>query len=161
SAKTNRAMQLCQGKTTFKDLQALARGCLMIPTERLDWTKQFVTGLCKAFEKLQKMPELHYPRKELFHLRDFVYLLKFLPRGKKDPFSPQRLYHGLQRNFNGVPKQTFDEIVKLFFTEIQEAIGPDRKFRIPTNTQSYLSILKESINDRLLDGEDPNHAPFR
>jgi hypothetical protein len=77
AAKTNRAVQLLQSETSEEALFALAFGSLT----GLQSPPRFVTnrftcilrGLCKAFSEVNRFADT---KKDLFHLRDFVLMLR-------------------------------------------------------------------------------------
>lgn len=162
AAKTNRAIQLCQSDTKREDLKALCLGCLMLENECTDKQTQTIEALCESFEQVNK--QLSASKKGgLFHLRDFVYFLRMLKRNQKrynnDVLHRDNIYYCLQRNFSGVPSADFSNILKLFFECINKRLGT--RDPIPEQKQSYLQIVRDSINDRLMPEENPNGAPFR
>jgi E3 ubiquitin-protein ligase RNF213 len=158
AAKTNRALMLHQPSTSYEDLERLAKGCLDLKNNSKKQQKIIVAlinsylGLgTDEFEKYSNIP------KDFFQLRDFIYFLRSLRR--KVDLTPENIYHSLQRNFNGVSKECFLKLIELFFKNLNESLK--EPFEIPKNIKPYLSILKESIDDYLEKGEDPNLSPFR
>jgi hypothetical protein len=88
----------------------------------------------------------------LFHLRDFVYLMRFLR--KKCTFTthfvltPEVLLRGLQRNFNGINATDFNQLVKLFFDNVNKVLDAqdEPKWAIPANLT--IDTFVELIQDR-------------
>eukprot|EP01118_Nematostelium_gracile_P019435 TRINITY_DN9005_c0_g1_i1.p1 TRINITY_DN9005_c0_g1~~TRINITY_DN9005_c0_g1_i1.p1 ORF type:complete len:134 (+),score=23.44 TRINITY_DN9005_c0_g1_i1:227-628(+) len=85
--------------------------------------KQTTFLICsRAFKSVNQFADT---RSNLFHLRDFVYFLRYLRKhGSKDAIyvdvTPDLLLKAIQRNFNGVSPESFDKIVGLFFDEVQK-----------------------------------------
>ena len=80
AAKTNRAVQLVQSETSKEVLFALAYGLLtgqhvpakVIPTPFV----RILKGVCTAFSMINAFAAS--TKEELFHLRDFVLMLRYL-----------------------------------------------------------------------------------
>ena len=128
-------------------------------------------GLCNAFERCNEFTDTM--RKGMFHLRDFVYLLRYLHKHCKPAhteservhLTPAALLQGLERNFNGLRRREFQEMVGMWFNEINDRLRSERldPWPLPREQQfrSSLALLKESLADRVADGENPNMASFR
>ena len=108
--------------------------------------------------------------KHLFHMRDFVYLLRYLRResmgqgsGRGGPtinIQADHLLKGLRRNFNGLTPTCFEKLVALFFEKIRDA-GAE-KFERPKDCLPHtLQTLREAFADRLQERENPSHSAFR
>jgi len=128
-----------------------------------------VEGCCIAFKQINDL--VSEWRKDLFHLRDFVYFLRYLRKHGKDHSSDQyidakQILKGILRNFNGVPAHILSKIVTLFFNEIKAA---GRRYRDahyadfdPSRYKiSTLDLINSSVEDKVGDNEDPNQAAFR
>eukprot|EP01114_Cavostelium_apophysatum_P014001 TRINITY_DN3512_c0_g1_i9.p1 TRINITY_DN3512_c0_g1~~TRINITY_DN3512_c0_g1_i9.p1 ORF type:complete len:5234 (+),score=1501.00 TRINITY_DN3512_c0_g1_i9:231-15932(+) len=175
AAKTNRALQLFQSSPSHADLTTLAIGCIFGNSSRSkpsEKNRAVIEGLCKAFEKSNDYSV--NTRKEMFHLRDFVYLLRYLRKhctvgADNFEITPEKLIRGLQRNFNGIREDDFKSLVSMFFDAINESLDhfgqPDHnhiKFNENAlSSFSSLDLIRESLEDRLEPGENPNIASFR
>ena len=125
-----------------------------------------VEGCCSAFKQVNDLVKGY--RENLFHLRDFVYFLRFLRKYGKRRVSdlyidPRQILFAISRNFNGVPAEILSQIVDLFFKEIKAAERRSRdqhykEFNFKEEKVSTLDILKESINDKVGEDEDPNQG---
>jgi hypothetical protein len=193
AAKTNRAVQVLQMKTSFQDLVALSEGCFLGITaeqaaeRRYDRAYRFqcevIRGLCRAFDKVNSLLDTH---KSLFHLRDFVFMLrKFREQClvSEEDVAPTSagLLKALKRNFNGVQPHEFQKIVDLFFKVDlngpglqngrdlthrwpgwQEVNRGEVRLEKPKDMDlAALPALREAVRDRVAKGANPNHAPFR
>jgi E3 ubiquitin-protein ligase RNF213 len=181
AAKTNRCVQLMQINSSMEDLKALATGCLCPrdgnkPKAAL---RQTIEGLCIAFLKCNEEGILadiplqaqgDNKEKHLFHIRDLVYLLRFLKRAASErgadyadlEITEDMLLAGLRRNFNGLSSRGFTRLVQLFFKEIQAA--GRQSFKIPDEVgcrPNTLETLREALRDRVKKGDNPSHSAFR
>eukprot|EP00727_Mastigamoeba_balamuthi_P014126 m51a1_g9336 hypothetical protein (4370) ;mRNA; r:36058-55372 len=190
AAKTNRAIMVLQSKPSQDDLLSLARGCIFgskYASQTAAWQTQsaqqsriplteransLVSALCSAYQKVNSLveaPTSSNPKQDesgMFHLRDFVYFLRFLGRacnsGGNVEIRPDAIAASLQRNFGGVDRETFSKIVELFFSEIggvlsQEHLRPSASVL----ERGTVETLRDSLNEVISDTEDPNTAPFR
>jgi len=132
-------------------------------------TNFIIGGFCSAFIKINSLVQDY--RENLFHLRDFVYFLRYLRKhGKKDDyeahFDPKEILKSILRNFNGVPSHIMEKIIQLFFDEIKQSYGnqyyyPYKDFKWSEHMPPTLDLIKESIDDKMDADENPNHAAFR
>eukprot|EP01088_Endostelium_zonatum_P014249 TRINITY_DN3042_c0_g1_i1.p1 TRINITY_DN3042_c0_g1~~TRINITY_DN3042_c0_g1_i1.p1 ORF type:complete len:4305 (+),score=884.29 TRINITY_DN3042_c0_g1_i1:1356-12917(+) len=173
AAKTNRGLQIYQSSTSKDDLKALASGCLYGQT--LDEIKeravvripQQMDALCRAF--LQSNDFSKDVRPEVFHLRDFVYLLRYIRQHSKYALQDYRidptvLLRALLRNFNGIPEANLEKLIHNWYRELGNAHGakdpnwaPPPKSRFATAT----NLLKESLSERVRPGDNINTSAFR
>jgi len=170
AAKTNRALQVVQSEPSNDDLRALTRGCLYPHgTPLTDVQRAIVEGLCKAFTDIKSERVFAKSNGEqMFHLRDFIYFLRYLRKHSQSvddrdfELSGDVLLRALQRNFNGIAAESFEKLVQLFFASIDEQHHAPN-LQLPTHLPivSNLAPLRESLADRLRDGENPNTAAFR
>eukprot|EP01080_Neovahlkampfia_damariscottae_P009915 gene9915-2237_t len=163
AAKTNRTLHLQQEESTEEDLKCLAKGILR--QKNIDG---FIDGLISAYFKVNTIvknidPYLRKPLKsdsskcDFFQLRDFVFLLRLL--AETSNFSNENVYYCLQRHFNGVSVECFEEITNNFFNEFQKR---DNSYSIPSKKKSHIDVLKESINRNYhSESSDPNQSSFR
>ena len=114
AAKTNRAVSLFRPEAPREDLETLARGCLCDTPEKpppeLRKDMDIVASFCPAYEALMKNPKFC----SFFGLRDFIHFISYLRRKRMEMLSPQLVMEALERNFNGVNKEDFVYICKLF-----------------------------------------------
>eukprot|EP00727_Mastigamoeba_balamuthi_P014233 m51a1_g9432 hypothetical protein (4159) ;mRNA; f:408019-433718 len=180
AAKTNRAIVVLQSRPSQDDLLSLARGCIFgsayVPQtaaeNKTERDNSLISALCSAYQRVNSVVEAQMSNTQrqgesgMFHLRDFVYFLRFLRRacnsGGNVEIRPDAIVASLQRNFGGVDKETFSKIVDLFFDEIgralpQEHLGPSA----PARERGTVETLSESLGEVISDTEDPNTAPFR
>jgi hypothetical protein len=100
---------------------------------------------------------------DLFHLRDFIYFLRFIGResirGTWFELTPDVMLQSLQRNFGGVSVQQFERVVALFFREVNEMLRPfGTEWALPKAVASrkVVEVLRESLSETLTDTDDPN-----
>ncbi|KAL6077130.1 Replication factor C small subunit [Balamuthia mandrillaris] len=184
AAKTNRALQLFQSAPSHNDLRALAAGCVCGShggrngrVRRKGGSQEdglsplnasILDALCKAFERSNEFAEKTCPN--LFHLRDFVYLLRFLRKhctsqGEDFQLTREALLMGLQRNFNGIDGESHRRLIRMWFHEVNKALQThgDLAWAFPSDIewQSCIPLLEQSLGERLEKGENPNTAAFR
>ncbi|KAH3762622.1 AAA+ ATPase [Pelomyxa schiedti] len=179
-AKTNRTLMLLQSEPPPDDLVTLAQGCIFDnDTEISGLCKEFLRALCVAYQDATLMKfGSKYPSR-FFHLRDFVYFLRFLrkhsvmQRATGSPIfqmSREVVLHGLKRNFGGLEKAQFSKLVEMFFDRINVALARFRELLWNASTldergavvqSTDIPMIRESLAERLLDSDDPNTAPFR
>ena len=167
AAKTNRALQLLQSEPSSNDFIALATGCIFGETNVISPKNNAIIGaLCESYKQcsrftttLSKKKNDEESSRSMFHLRDFVYFLRYIRKHSRIggsanfELTPQVLLRGLQRNFNGIMKEEFQSLVFLFFKNINNAL--DRlgltDWEIPNSlyTTTSIDLLKESLSDNL------------
>jgi uncharacterized membrane protein len=163
-AKTNRTLQVLQSVPSEDDLLLLAKDCLfesraggvyqMTPVE-----SAIIEGSRLAYSILATRTDLSMK----YQLRDFVYFLRALRntcRSNLGDFemTSQKLMNAILRNFGGLsePREQW-EIVRLFFTEINQKIDIGTPFTLPSFNISPTQILRESVKDTIpLDELNPN-----
>ncbi|CAF2933300.1 unnamed protein product [Rotaria sp. Silwood2] len=160
AANANRMVCIYRSLPSEEDQQVLAYGCLGLEinpqqsryaTTRLE---KIISGLCQGYRCILTCP--HIPK--IFHDRDFIYMLRELrfdlPTTSDDQttaisgITPISLLHALEDNFNGIDKVEFKELVKIFFTSVQEQCSD---FQLPLEEENHQiyrnipSILRESM----------------
>ena len=206
AAKTSRMAMVVQSRPGAADLRELAWGSICgcdasgnvrreaalgaIPYAEAERIKGAVEALCAAYEELTGSGSSgeskgegwakYAPVPDYFHLRDFVYMLRYIGREHRKMerfygFTPAIIARALRRNFGGAASEAqFKAVLGLFFERLRQCLrrfdspagngidwscppGCVRKLRATT-----LDALRESIVDEhVADGEDPNTAPFR
>jgi len=171
AAKTNRTLQVMQSEPSGEDLRALTQGCLypQVAQYMTEQQRAIVDGLCSAFASVKDNRMFAKPNGEdMFHLRDFIYFLRYLRRfsqlidDQSFELTGPMLLRALQRNFNGIAAEPFETLVQVFFASMNaQPHAPN--IELPSNSPvvSNIAPLRESLNDRLQDGENPNMAAFR
>ena len=112
--------------------------------------EQLVDGLCDSYMQCNQFAvhTLH----NFFHLRDFVYLLRYLRKmwfTDEDEFlpNPMALLRGLQRNFNGILPDDFQKLVDLFFSEVNQRLIAREfvEWEIPENlnTDTFVELIED------------------
>ena len=100
-------------------------------------------SLCEAYLKCQRFAQA--TRKDFFHLRDFVYFLRFLglhaTRGNKFELTASVLLEGLQRNFNGIPHADFEKLVKDFFEKMHSSSWASPE-TVPGYHNTFVELMK-------------------
>lgn len=125
AAKTNRAASLFRPQASRDELVTLAKGCLCDTPDRpppeLRKDMEIVASFCPAYEALMAKPRFA----RFFGLRDFINFISYLRRKRLEMLSPQLVMEALERNFNGVSKEDFHFICKLFLRAVsrQSAIN--------------------------------------
>ena len=118
AAKTNRAVSLYRPEASQDDLVTLAKGCLCntpdSPPPELKKDMEIVASFCPAYEALMNRRKL----KRFFGLRDFIHFISYLRRKRLTMMSPQLVMEALERNFNGVSREDFQYISKLFLRAV-------------------------------------------
>lgn len=118
AAKTNRAVSLFRPEATRDELTTLAKGCLCEtpdkPPPELWKDMGIVANFCTPY--LTLMSKEKFSR--FFGLRDFINFISYLRRKRKDMLDPQLVMEALERNFNGVSKEDFEYICKLFLRAV-------------------------------------------
>eukprot|EP01105_Mastigella_eilhardi_P018255 TRINITY_DN4218_c1_g1_i5.p1 TRINITY_DN4218_c1_g1~~TRINITY_DN4218_c1_g1_i5.p1 ORF type:complete len:4438 (+),score=1224.04 TRINITY_DN4218_c1_g1_i5:2312-15625(+) len=167
AAKTNRAVLLLQSAPSPSDLNELAAGCIFNGAVEPgnERRARALRALCAAYEKANALA----PVPGLFHLRDFIYFLRYIGRenrGSACGVSPDVVVRSLQRNFGGLDEASFKKLARSFFAELDKQLRTfgDHQWQ-PDNADTYikstLHVLRESINEKIQDESDPNTAPFR
>ena len=106
---------------------------------------------------------------EFFHLRDFVYLLRYLGRVESrrgDITSADTLVAALRRNFGGVCERRFKAIVGIFLDAMEREIPgycrpTTAELEEVLNRNTITEALRESLSERIERLDDPNTAPYR
>uniref|UniRef100_A0A0G4IBB0 Uncharacterized protein n=1 Tax=Chromera velia CCMP2878 TaxID=1169474 RepID=A0A0G4IBB0_9ALVE len=186
AAKTNRTFQVLQSEASSQDLLALAQGCLL---SRLDMVRaqmgddqtirdrkkrlaQQIEGLCNAYLRSNGLCGT-----KMFHLRDFIYLLRMLrrqviqrddaeeedgPRLQEIPeIEKRQLLRALRRNFNGIPPEKFAILAHSWLVHCQLAEEGDFDPQDPALQPRVIETLRLALNDTLPPDIEPNHCPFR
>ena len=190
AAKMNRVLQLIQFPTSNEDLYNLTAGSLFNITKNkikeLKAEADIVQKICEAYEETLKITQIHGLKGSFFQLRDFILFLRYLRNQKSKKSSKNhddldeinknssessfqlqrdRLLKALERNFNGVERNLFREIVTLWFNKLNQVFKKHNfpLFSIPTSEEysSTLSLLQENLEYRIKPYEDPNIAPYR
>eukprot|EP00047_Mylnosiga_fluctuans_P001195 m.218044 g.218044 ORF g.218044 m.218044 type:complete len:3593 (-) comp10156_c0_seq3:222-11000(-) len=111
-----------------------------------------------AADEAQSLPSARH----LFHIRDFVYLLRYLrKRGGGSGVhgdvvvTSKLILDGLRRNFNGLLPRQFSALVGMFLGNCQ--LDPLSEDPLPCT----LHTLTEALCDRVKPGENPSHSAFR
>jgi len=177
AAKTNRCLYLRRKGfgDEFEDLKLLALSSTKITEKQDDMDNlrsiAVLEGICRAYLKLV---EDESPFKSTFHLRHFLYCVRYLaPFDKTLNTSPQRIAEAISRNFGGLDQQQFeDKIAKIFFEEIRKSLEEKgvrekaKEYTYPLKSWSYDAVgsieesIKGSRDDCGKEGFDPNiHAP--
>ena len=123
-----------------------------------DKHKNILKALCDSYRDCNKFAK--YSDEDtshtFFHLRDFVYLMRYLraacTSGDTVVLSSHSLLRGLQRNFNGIQAHQFEKLVEFFFTNVNkklEAFG--EYWEIPDNL--HTDTFVELIRDRCVTSE--------
>jgi hemicentin len=119
AAKTNRAVSLFRPEAPRNDLETLARGCLCPTPEKpppeLKKDMDIVASFCLAYEAIMKDSRFS----SFFGLRDFIHFISYLRRRRMEMLSPQLIMEAVERNFNGVSKEDFNSICKLFLRVVR------------------------------------------
>lgn len=109
----------------------------------------FVEALCSAF--LQSNQFSKHTLHELFHVRDFVYLVRYLHKkwfsgGQFSP-SPAVLLRGLQLNLNGILPEDFEKLVAVFFAETNKQLAAHHlpEWDVPMNieTDTFVELIED------------------
>ena len=103
-----------------------------------------------------------------FHLRDFVYLLRYLGREvaeHRNPADPAVLVRALQRNFGGTRKALFKAMVAIFADAIVRSKSSGSvtvdDYAAALENSSVIEALRASLNECIPDEKNPNSTPFR
>jgi len=165
AAKTNRCAQVLLPHVGFDDLVALAKGLLVDkegrPISNEQTLDRLSRGVCEAFTKIRETRKWR-----VFDLRDLVYLLRDIRQQilSAQPLGGPIIYHALARNFNGVTTDEFQNIVSLFFEEINQSFQKSElvRLQVPIQQPTLVEIVRESIEQTLMvQEEDPSQAPHR
>ena len=119
AAKTNRAVSLFRPSPSSEDLVNLAKGCLCTnpdnPPPTIRQAIETVTRFCAPYEEIMARENF----KTFFGLRDFIHFISYLRRKKHSMLSPQLVMEAVERNFNGVKEQYFQQICELFLQAVR------------------------------------------
>ena len=161
SANQNRMVTVLRSVATLDDLVTLSLGCIGRESEGSDLNNaRFMEGVCRGFLDLiaNDRPEI----KQMFHYRDLVYLFRYIYcRRKEDPTlvaDGKLLLQALERNFNGVHLDVFQDIVETFLTAVREKMC--NSFLSNVVGSDYRSIV-DILCSALPQSRDPsgNHIP--
>jgi hypothetical protein len=146
AANSNRGVNVFRSMPSLLSLQTLAMGCLCDDPEDppldIQAHKHQIDQFCAAYHEMMNDPLENL--NEQFGLRDFIHFVRYFKRkSPKGQFTiqPELLMRAIERNFNGVPVESFKRIRDRFFAklELMDSVRPPR---------DVLSILKESLEDR-------------
>ncbi|KYQ93117.1 hypothetical protein DLAC_11636 [Tieghemostelium lacteum] len=154
AAKANRMLILLHPPTiSEEDDKALVKGCLFGYRKNLSNHENFI---CNALSNSYKMVNQFSKgtKENLFHQRDFVFFLRHLQRSyeKFGSITSEGLLNSLERHFNGIPLNDFQNLVTIFFRNLNLT-------ELSKNDNTILRI-QESLQERLY-YEDPNTSAFR
>lgn len=164
AAKTNRTLQLIQSGIKREDLEALAkyelaicftiliiyhRGCVFGQQNVTGKNLYILQALCESYLSCNEFAEKTL--RNLFHLRDFVYLMRYLRKkctfGTHFMFSADILLRGLQRNFNGIHAEDFVKLVERFFANVNKALAryDEQEWELPPNlkTDTFVELIQD------------------
>ncbi|XP_065842574.1 uncharacterized protein [Oscarella lobularis] len=147
AAKSNRAVNLLRSKTDQSDLQKLAEGCMQIDdSSRYPQLKETMMKLCQGYDQLIEKNEF----KNYFGLRDFIHFVRYLGRHRNDGFlSIETILRGLERNFNGHPRESFPS---LCLSILRQITSSEAARTLLSNTRRRtLDILRESLSETVID----------
>ncbi len=138
AAKTNRAVSLFRPDATLDDLQVLAKDCLSVSSESIQFDSSDnlsqVRSFCNSFTTL--MEESHF--QNFFGLRDFIHFVSYLRRKRNTKSLPRLIVDSLERNFNGTDH--FKDIAKVFLNNFGKDIN---EFQLNGNLQSFEDSLSD------------------
>jgi hypothetical protein len=119
--------------------------------ENDELSQDIIEALCDAYLQSNQFTEntLHH----LFHLRDFVYLMRYLCKKwfSDELFTPNPsgLLRGLQRNFNGIHHESFGKLVNVFFKEVNKKLIEHSypEWELPGNldTDSFVELIEDRL----------------
>ena len=122
AAKTNRAVSLFRPEATREELTTLAKGCLCTTPDRpppeLKRDMSIVSSFCTPY--LTLMSKERFAR--FFGLRDFINFISYLRRKREEMLNPQLVMEALERNFNGVSREDFHYICRLFLRAVGDLV---------------------------------------
>ena len=129
----------------------LAKGCLGEGDKCDTETELMVKGLCTGYANVMSVPLF----KKTFHYRDFIYLMRHLNRtcrpgenGGALMVSEMALLRALEYNFNGIARDDFHELLKLFFLGItMENEAVDFVFPKPQDLRTPLAVLRGALEE--------------
>jgi hypothetical protein len=159
AANANRMICVYRSLPSENDQKILAYGCLGLQIEDNEQTvndrlKTIISGLCQGYRRILNSSDI--PR--IFHDRDFIYMLRELRFELKatsvdgntriEGITPNSLLNALEDNFNGITKDEFEKLTKIYFTAVQEKC-PD--FELPSKPEqnhyrNIPTIFRESIS---------------
>lgn len=109
-------------------------------------------ALCKGYQACKRFAAA--TREDLFHLRDFVYFLRYLnqhgTRNGRFELTPWLLLRGLQHNFGGIKHSDFDELVSFFFQKVKLSMPQEIQLQWadPSSLLGYDDTFVEHIRSR-------------
>ena len=173
AAKTNRTALLQQTAPADNDLYQLVKTCVYSHSEGAipDKKARVIRALAAGYRAL-----MHAQRRsgnevtgvrDFFHLRDFVYFLRYLGRcERKSEGSIEDIttvVHGLRRNFGGVDEKRFLRVARIFIDELQREIPLYDRSGLYKAVEDFgvTQALQESLAETIEDPSDPNTAPYR
>jgi hypothetical protein len=159
AANSNRGVNVYRSLPSLRSLQTLALGCLCDdpehPPDDIRTYTWHINQFCRAYHELNADVTLEFGK--MFGLRDFIHFVRYFKRQSADHktfmFSPEILMRALERNFNGVPIDSFRRICEQFFSKLDTR--PTRQPR------DMLAILRESLADRCPQGSNLNDYAVR
>lgn len=186
AAKSNRAMLVVRDIAADDDgeLLPLARGIFEIAAEdtaqarlqnrfvaagshSLQRTDAILRGIADAFGSVNKLSQV--ARSGLiYQRRDFIHLLRHLHRCSRKSgagsvvITAEGLLDSVQRHLNGLHQDAFKAVASHFFDHVNRRLAALHlsEFEIPP-LKNTLQLIRESLADRVLEGEDPNVSTFR
>ena len=160
AAIMNRALQVFQKSSMARnDLEKLTKGTLCFRFNQL--AQAFVNSYLTTLKNTQYRDS---SRKDhsLFQLRDYILFLRFLREHEGSTITSSILLYALERNFNGVDKVVFRDIVQLWFANVNDNTF-NLEFPMPKESdyKSTVELIRDNLNYRLLPNKDPNTAAYR
>ena len=168
-AQSPEAMELMDGEAPVMSSSAAALSHSMSSSSIGSSSEEALAAWKKQQQQQRNGVTKIAPIPEFFHLRDFVYFLRYLGRevkNKVDPMEPQVLVRALRRNFGGVEERMFREVVAIFgdSANMMQDVVPRRTradYIAAIEQTSVIEALRESLNEKVEEDEDVNMAPIR
>ena len=130
----------------------------------LPLTNAFVTSYIMTLTQ-KKFRDSSHKDYSLFQLRDYILFLRFLREHEGSSINSAILLNALERNFNGIEKEVFRNLVQFWFKKVNDALRHANKQELPMPKEndftSNIELMRENLDYRLLPKKDPNTAAYR
>ena len=127
-----------------------------------------IESLCRSFEYCTRERNQFTSTlgRDIFHLRDYVYLLRYLREKCCNPtfnLTTPALLRALERNLNGIDRDSFIKMVYAWFNSINQSQIESKRLPLPKKSEfmSSVELIKENLNFQLKEGDNPNIAAYR
>ncbi len=160
AAKSNRCVSLLRQEPDKDEMMRITKGVLFnsvnaeaFAINSVDYAgKSFEIDLisqrlCQSYQDLMKYNDEKLDT--FFGLRDFIYFLKYLRKKstidvRTMTLTPQNIFHGIERNFNGTNPQHLKAVASCFLSNLSDL--QDTKLELPLMMRQPFEVISDALH---------------